>query len=57
MDGASYLQASIVSGLWWNLNFQAEVISPSEELKNSEVVNDFDIEEEEIQIENRYMDS
>lgn len=34
--------------------FQAEVISPSEELVNNQVVNDFDIEEDEIQIENRY---
>lgn len=31
----------------------AEVISPSEELLNNQVINDFDIEEEEIQIENR----
>lgn len=34
---------------------QAEVISPSEELLNNQVINDFDIEEEEIQIENRYV--
>ena len=33
--------------------FQAEVIAPSEELLNNQVVNDFDIEEEEIEIENR----
>ena len=36
---------------------QAEVISPSEELLNNQVINDFDIEEEEIQIENRYVDT
>ena len=30
------------------------MISPSEELVNNQVVNDFDIEEDEIQIENRY---
>ena len=39
-----------------NLHFnflQAEVIAPSEELLNNQVVNDFDIEEEEIEIENR----
>ena len=35
------------------LNFQAEVISPSEELLNNQVINDFDIEEDEIEIENR----
>ena len=29
------------------------MISPSEELVNNQVVNDFDIEEDEIQIENR----
>ena len=31
------------------------MISPSEELLNNQVINDFDIEEEEIQIENRYV--
>lgn len=35
------------------INFQAEVISPSEELLNNQVINDFDIEEDEIEIENR----
>lgn len=33
--------------------FQAEVIAPSEELLNNQVINDFDIEEDEIEIENR----
>lgn len=36
-----------------HINFQAEVISPSEELLNNQVINDFDIEEDEIEIENR----
>ena len=36
-----------------SINSQAEVISPSEELINNQVINDFDIEEDEIQIENR----
>jgi len=31
----------------------AEVIAPSEELLNNQVINDFDIEEDEIEIENR----
>ena len=31
------------------------MISPSEELLNNQVINDFDIEEEGIQIENRYV--
>ena len=39
----------IIIFLW-----QAEVISPSEDLLNNQVINDFDIEEEEIMIENRY---
>ncbi|XP_015759471.1 PREDICTED: ubiquitin-like domain-containing CTD phosphatase 1 [Acropora digitifera] len=32
----------------------AEVIAPSDEVVNNQVVNDFDIEEDEIQIENKY---
>ena len=35
------------------IDFQAEVIAPSEELLNNQVINDFDIEEDEIEIENR----
>lgn len=49
------LKRFFFSNMFLAFSSQAEVISPSEELLNNQVINDFDIEEEEIQIENRYV--